>query len=132
AAQDWRPHRRAVPTVDWSAGRAGRASHRASSADPANFAVPWVWAVSWSCLLNARAAGAVPARRLQPPAQDVPFRGAGARIRMTSLPPSDFKARRGGVLDGLRFIAAAFIVLYHFAPNAPVDLTAVYPVLDRG
>lgn len=39
---------------------------------------------------------------------------------------------RGGALDALRFLAAAFIVLYHFGPSAPVDLAETWPVLSRG
>lgn len=39
---------------------------------------------------------------------------------------------RAGALDALRFLAAAFIVLYHFGPNAPVPLSDVAPVFERG
>ena len=39
---------------------------------------------------------------------------------------------RGGALDLLRFLAAAFIVLYHFGPDAPVPLDELAPVMGRG
>ena len=39
---------------------------------------------------------------------------------------------RAGALDLLRFLAAAFVVLYHFGSSAPIDLTAEYAMLDRG
>jgi len=42
------------------------------------------------------------------------------------------KADRAGALDALRFLAAAFVVLYHFGSSAPVDLTERYTMLDRG
>lgn len=51
-------------------------------------------------------------------------------MRSTTLP--DIRPVRGGALDALRFLAAAFIVLYHFAPSAPADLAARWPVLERG
>lgn len=41
-------------------------------------------------------------------------------------------APRSGALDALRFLAAVFIVLYHFGPNAPVDLAAEAPIFARG
>lgn len=46
--------------------------------------------------------------------------------------PSQPRPVRGGALDALRFLAAAFIVLYHFSPSAPVDLAEAWPVLGRG
>lgn len=46
--------------------------------------------------------------------------------------PGVGKADRAGALDALRFLAAAFVVLYHFGSSAPVDLTARYTMLDRG
>lgn len=39
---------------------------------------------------------------------------------------------RAGALDAMRFAAAAFIVLYHFGPDAPVDLAANVSVFGRG
>lgn len=42
------------------------------------------------------------------------------------------RGARAGALDLLRFGAAAFVVLFHFGSSAPIDLTATYPMLDRG
>lgn len=42
------------------------------------------------------------------------------------------KAHRGGPLDLLRFLAAAFVVLYHYAEDAPVALDRVSPVFASG
>ena len=42
------------------------------------------------------------------------------------------KAERGGALDALRFIAAAFIVLYHYGYDAPVQLDQVSGFFGRG
>jgi peptidoglycan/LPS O-acetylase OafA/YrhL len=39
---------------------------------------------------------------------------------------------RGGALDTLRFLAAAFIVLYHYEAQAPVLFEALHPALTRG
>lgn len=39
---------------------------------------------------------------------------------------------RGGALDLLRFLAVAFVVLYHFGPSAPVAPEALPGMLDRG
>ncbi|HEX8232912.1 MAG TPA: acyltransferase [Caulobacteraceae bacterium] len=39
---------------------------------------------------------------------------------------------RGGALDALRFAAAFFIVLYHYAENAPVSLFELHPAFSRG
>lgn len=39
---------------------------------------------------------------------------------------------RGGPLEVLRFLAAAFIVLYHIGPEAPVHLADVSPIFARG
>ena len=41
-------------------------------------------------------------------------------------------SQRAGALDAMRFVAAAFIVLYHFGPNAPVDLASTAPTFSRG
>jgi peptidoglycan/LPS O-acetylase OafA/YrhL len=42
------------------------------------------------------------------------------------------KAVRGGALDGLRFLAAMFIVIYHFGASAPASLEQVSPLFARG
>lgn len=50
-----------------------------------------------------------------------------AKPRPTGRPLS-----RGGTLDALRFFAAFFIVVYHYAEHAPVSLFAVHPAFGRG
>ncbi|WOB79916.1 acyltransferase [Brevundimonas nasdae] len=47
-------------------------------------------------------------------------------------PRSPPRIARGGWLDALRFIVGALIILYHFREAAPVPLTQVHPVFDRG
>lgn len=39
---------------------------------------------------------------------------------------------RGGPLEALRFLAAAFIVIYHIGPDAPVPLWDLSPIFARG
>ncbi len=39
---------------------------------------------------------------------------------------------RGGWLDGLRFWAAFFVVVYHYASEAPVPIYDFHPAFDRG
>ena len=39
---------------------------------------------------------------------------------------------RGGALDALRFLASAFIVLFHFGPEAPAPLAGVHEIFGRG
>lgn len=52
---------------------------------------------------------------------------------MTALAsPVVSSSQRAGALDALRFLAASFIVLYHFGPNAPVDLASSAPIFARG
>jgi peptidoglycan/LPS O-acetylase OafA/YrhL len=52
---------------------------------------------------------------------------------MTALAASPVSAKpRAGALDALRFLAASFIVLYHFGPNAPVDLASSAAIFQRG
>lgn len=52
---------------------------------------------------------------------------------MTTLsPPSHIQSGRAGALDALRFLAASFIVLYHFGPSAPVDLASRADIFSRG
>lgn len=50
-------------------------------------------------------------------------------LQPAQTPPS---ADRSGMLDALRFLAAAFIVLYHFGSEAPVPLEDLSPLLARG
>ncbi|ESQ87540.1 hypothetical protein ABAC460_19625 [Asticcacaulis sp. AC460] len=52
---------------------------------------------------------------------------------MSSVAPADIPARRGGAsLDVLRFLAAAFILLFHFGPSAPLNLRLVSPIFEQG
>ena len=37
---------------------------------------------------------------------------------------------RGGLLDALRFLAAGFVMLYHFADDAPTPLGRLSPLFD--
>jgi peptidoglycan/LPS O-acetylase OafA/YrhL len=46
---------------------------------------------------------------------------------MSSKGPS-----RGGALDALRFLAAGFIVVFHFGDEAPVSLRALHDIFNRG
>ncbi len=46
--------------------------------------------------------------------------------------PTYAPAQRGGPLDLMRFSASVLIVLYHYAAEAPVDLTTLNPALARG
>ena len=48
------------------------------------------------------------------------------------VPLSVSAPHRGGLLDLLRFAASAFIVLYHFGPNAPLPLDELSGVMGRG
>lgn len=49
-----------------------------------------------------------------------------------AAPSPTLAPNRGGLLDLLRFLASAFIVLYHFGPDAPVPLGELSPVMTRG
>lgn len=52
---------------------------------------------------------------------------------VSSVTPADIAARRGGAsLDVMRFLAAAFILLFHFGPSAPVNLRLVSPIFEQG
>lgn len=42
------------------------------------------------------------------------------------------KAVRGGALDALRFVAALFVVVFHFGDEAPVALQSMHGFLGRG
>ena len=39
---------------------------------------------------------------------------------------------RGGALDALRFLAAFFMVVYHYSFASPVPLAQVHPLFERG
>ena len=47
----------------------------------------------------------------------------------TQLPS---KPPRGGALDALRFVAALFVVVFHFGDQAPLALSEMHPFLGRG
>ena len=49
------------------------------------------------------------------------------RSRPTPLPLT-----RGGALDALRFLAAFFMVVYHYSQESPVKLQDLHPVFTRG
>jgi peptidoglycan/LPS O-acetylase OafA/YrhL len=42
------------------------------------------------------------------------------------------RAVRGGALDGLRFLAALFVVVFHFGDEAPVAIASLHEGLGRG
>lgn len=46
--------------------------------------------------------------------------------------PTPPKAIRGGALDALRFVAALFVVIFHFGDEAPVTLRSLHGFMDRG
>lgn len=45
---------------------------------------------------------------------------------------SPTKPPRGGALDALRFVAALFVVVFHFGDQAPLMLSEIHPFLGRG
>lgn len=51
---------------------------------------------------------------------------------LTSAAPSVATTSRGGALDALRFVAALFVVVFHFGDAAPVSLQAMHGFLGRG
>ena len=51
--------------------------------------------------------------------------------RFLAAPGSADPLVRGGALDALRFLAAALIVLYHYAEQAPAALADLHPALTR-
>jgi peptidoglycan/LPS O-acetylase OafA/YrhL len=61
------------------------------------------------------------------PAAVEPGPAAGAPARRTPL-----TLTRGGVLDALRFLAAFFMVVYHYSTAGPVPLSQVHPLFTRG
>ena len=45
----------------------------------------------------------------------------------------DVQPRGGGAsLDVLRFLAASFILLFHYGSTAPVDLASLFPIFKQG
>ncbi|WP_296818150.1 acyltransferase [Brevundimonas sp.] len=50
----------------------------------------------------------------------------------TTFTATSIPATRSGALDALRFVAATFVVLYHFGWNAPTPLAEVSSVFGRG
>ncbi|MBX7249447.1 MAG: acyltransferase [Caulobacteraceae bacterium] len=46
--------------------------------------------------------------------------------------PDEASNGRGGPLDVMRFLAAAFIVIYHYADDAPTPLGRISPVFTEG
>jgi len=46
--------------------------------------------------------------------------------------PSPPRIARGGLLDALRFVVGALIILYHFREASPVPLPELHPVFERG
>src|SRR3712207_8360563 len=51
--------------------------------------------------------------------------------RLLAAPSGADPLVRGGALDALRFLAAAFIVLYHYEAHAPAAFEALHPSLTR-
>lgn len=51
---------------------------------------------------------------------------------MSASPVSAPRPARGGALDALRFVAAMFVVVFHFGDEAPVALQSMYAFLGRG
>lgn len=50
----------------------------------------------------------------------------------SSVSPPSGSTARGGVLDALRFVAALFVVIFHFGPEAPVPLAQMHGFFSRG
>ena len=53
-------------------------------------------------------------------------------MTLTSAAPPAASKMRGGALDALRFVAALFVVVFHFGDAAPVSLQAMHGFLGRG
>ncbi|MFK0298242.1 acyltransferase family protein [Brevundimonas sp. NPDC090276] len=53
-------------------------------------------------------------------------------MTQTSAAPSPASKTRGGALDALRFVAALFVVVFHFGDTAPIALRTVHGFLERG
>lgn len=53
-------------------------------------------------------------------------------MTLTSAAPPAASKTRGGALDALRFVAALFVVVFHFGDTAPVSLQSIHGFLGRG
>ena len=53
-------------------------------------------------------------------------------MTLTSAAPSAASKTRGGALDALRFVAALFVVVFHFGDTAPISLQSMHGFLGRG
>lgn len=53
-------------------------------------------------------------------------------MTLTSAPQPPDSKTRGGALDALRFVAAMFVVIFHFGDTAPVPLRDIHDFLARG
>ncbi|MFC5372273.1 acyltransferase family protein [Brevundimonas faecalis] len=51
---------------------------------------------------------------------------------IAATPPNAASKARGGALDALRFVAALFVVVFHFGDSAPIPLQAMHGFLGRG
>lgn len=53
-------------------------------------------------------------------------------MTLTSAAPPAASKMRGGALDALRFVAALFVVVFHFGDTAPISLQSMHGFLGRG
>lgn len=53
-------------------------------------------------------------------------------MTLTSAAPPAALKTRGGALDALRFVAALFVVVFHFGDAAPISLQTMHGFLGRG
>lgn len=53
-------------------------------------------------------------------------------MTQTTTAPAAPAKTRGGALDALRFVAALFVVVFHFGDSAPVSLQSMHAFLGRG
>jgi len=53
-------------------------------------------------------------------------------MTLTSAAPPAASKTRGGALDALRFVAALFVVVFHFGDAAPISLQTMHGFLGRG
>lgn len=49
-----------------------------------------------------------------------------------AVSPKPLPLTRGGALDALRFLAAFFMVVYHYSQESPVKLQQLHPLFTRG